>query len=303
MELIDRARHLLDPATARDAARRHPRAAGVLHHIEVALRLVRDPDDPEIATRAASLTYRTLLSLVPTLAIAFAAFHALGGLRRLKEPLQQLIVRNIAFGQGDQVGQTLDRFIDNIDAGAIAGVGALGLAYTAIGLLTAVEDAMNRVWGVRRTRPLAVRVVLYLAMTVVLPPLVAVSVSVSAWLASSGFAGEMMGWLPPALGAVLLSAASLVSVCAAFTLAYRFLPNTAVTWRAALAGGAAAALVWQGVKAAFLAAYVGSVQYSAIYGALGAIPLLMIWVYLSWVVVLFGARYAALFQGCPGVRR
>jgi membrane protein len=252
--------------------------------------------DEEITRRAAALTYHTLLSIVPVLAVAFALFKAFGGLQKLEGPLRDLIVENLAAGRGPEVGQWIDKFINNINAGAIAGVGVIFLFYSAIGLLSNIEQAFNKIWGIDRGRPLHMRFAIYWCMLTLAPPLVGLSLSLSGRLQSSAFAEAVRTWLPFGLGRVLISASSVLSVCVVFIFIYQLVPNTKVRFRCALLGGLVAGALWNASKVLFLWLTAGSVKYSAIYGALGALPLIMLWIYLSWIIVLFGVTFTMANQ-------
>jgi membrane protein len=252
--------------------------------------------DEELLRRAASLTYYTLLSLVPLLAVGFALFEAFGGLAALKDPLKKFIVDNMAVGRQDEIGAWLEQFIDNINAGAIAGVGVLVLFYSAVGLLTNIESSFNRIWGIDRDRPLHMRFAIYWCVVTLAPPLLGVSISFSAQLQSSAFASTVLAWLPFGLGNLIVVFSSTVMVSVAFVLSFVIVPNTKVHLKYALLGGVLAGMLWNLTKALYIWFIAGSVKYSAVYGALSALPLLMIWLYLSWIIVLFGVTYTRVVQ-------
>ncbi len=250
--------------------------------------VVRD----EITRRAAALTYHTMVSLVPLMAVGFAIFQGFGGLKKYQAPLRNLVLENLAAGRAEEVGQWLDKFISNVSAGAIAGVGVVFLFYSAIGLLTNIEGAFNRIWQIRRGRSLLQRVMMYWLLLTLTPPLLGVALSLSARLQSHAYATTLMNWLPFDLGRWLVSLTTVLTVCLAFTFSYLIVPNTRVRLRAALLGGVVAGVLWSLLKMLFIAFAANSLKYSAVYGALSALPVLMIWIYLSWILVLFGATYA-----------
>jgi membrane protein len=252
--------------------------------------------DDELLRRAAALTYYTLLSLVPLLAVGFALFEAFGGLAALKEPLKKFIVDTVAVGRQDEIGAWIEQFIDNINAGAIAGVGVLVLFYSAVGLLTNIESAFNRIWGIDRDRPLHMRFAIYWCIVTLAPPLLGVSISFSAQLQSSAFASAVLNWLPWGLGNLVFVLSSTVMVSVAFILSFVIVPNTKVHLKYAVLGGALSGVLWNLTKALYIWFIAGSVKYSAVYGALSALPLLMIWLYLSWIIVLFGVTYTRVVQ-------
>jgi membrane protein len=287
---------ILDPIELQKRARayrqekRRWRAFG-LTQLAISVHTARSLRNEEITQRAAALTYHTLLSLVPVLAVGFALFKAFGGLKALEGPLRQAIIENLSVGRSEEVSQWLDRFVANINAGAIAGVGVIFLFVTAVGLLSNIEGAFNKIWGIKRDRPLHMRFVIYWCTLTLAPTLVGLSLSLSARLQSSAFADTVAEWLPFGLGRVLISGGSFFSVIVALILMYQLVPNTKVHFRWAVLGGTVAGVLWTVSKAVFLWATAGSVKYSAIYGALGVLPLLMIWIYVSWLIVLFGVTY------------
>ena len=289
-----------DPVWLRDWAHRHRDQGGwtgfAIRQIEVTVLTARSVYQENITLRAAALTYHTLLSIVPLLAVAFALFKAFGGLRRLEKPMRDLIVQNLAVGREAEVGTWLDQFITNINAGAIAGVGVLILFYSAVGLLTNMERSFNRIWGAHRGRPFFVRFAIYWCLISLTPPLMGYSISLTARFESSEFMATVVAWLPFGLGKLLLSTTSVAAACVAFTLIYLIVPAAKVRPKPALLGGLVAGLLWSGSKYLFISLTAGSLKYSAVYGALGVLPLLMLWMYISWIIVLFGATYAFAIQ-------
>ncbi len=265
-----------------------------VRQVEVFVLTARSLHREEITLRAAALTYHTLLSIVPLMAVGFALFKAFGGLKKFEGPLRELIVENLAVGRADEVGVWLDTFIQNINAGAIAGFGVLILFYSAVGLLTNIEHSINHIWGIRRSRSFFIRFAIYWCLITLAPPLLAFSVSFSAKLQSSSAATTLIQTLPFGLGNGLVALATTLSICVAFILTYLIVPATRVRLKAAILGGLVAGVIWSLTKYIFISIIAGtqSAKYSAIYGALGALPLLMIWIYLSWVITLFGATFA-----------
>lgn len=251
--------------------------------------------DPDMGQRASSLTYSTLLSIVPLLAVAFALFKAFGGLRQLEEPARELIVDNLAVGAAEQVSGYLDQFIENISAGAIGGVGFLFLIWTVWRMLVNVEVAFNAIWSVARGRSLALSLAVYWTIITLAPILLALSISVTAALQEETAAGRLTG-LPPELASWMFGGVSVLSVCLAFALVFRIMPHTQVWWRAALMGGLVSGVLWHLSKIVYL--YLSSTifRYGAVYGALGVLPIFFVWIRLSWLIVLAGARYSFLYQ-------
>ncbi len=297
---ISKITSLWDPVWLRDWAHRHRDRGGwtgfAIRQVEVTVLTARSVYQENLTLRAAALTYHTILSIVPLLAVAFALFKAFGGLKRLEKPMRDLIVENLAVGREQEVGTWLDQFITNINAGAIAGVGVLILFYSAVGLLTNMERSFNRIWGASRGRPLFVRFAIYWCLISLTPPLMGYSISLTARFESSEFMATVLAWLPFGLGKLLLSTTSVAAACIAFTLIYLIVPAAKVRPKPALLGGLMAVLLWSGSKYLFITLTAGSLKYSAVYGALGVFPLLMLWMYISWIIVLFGATYAFAIQ-------
>lgn len=293
---MQRLKTLADPVHIRAWAHRYHGRGGLkafgVRQVEVFVLTARSLVQENITLRAAALTYHTLLSIVPLLAVAFALFKAFGGLQRMEAPLKRLVVENLAMGRADEVGAWLDKFITNINAGAIAGVGVLVLFYSAVGLITNMERSLNQIWAATRKRSWFVRFAIYWCLITLTPPLVGYSITLTSSLESSAVTGAVLGWLPFGLGKLLLSLSSTVSVCVAFTLIYLVVPSAKVHVKSALSGGVVAGVLWNLGKYGFINLTAGSMKYSAVYGALGVLPLLMIWMYLSWLIVLFGATYA-----------
>ena len=289
-----------DPVWLRDWGHRHGDRGGwtgfAVRQLEVTVLTARSLYNENVTLRAAALTYHTLLSIVPLMAVAFALFKAFGGLQRLERPMRDLVVQNLAVGREVEVGRWIDQFISNINAGAIAGVGVLILIYSAVGLLTNMERSFNRIWGGARGRPFFTRFAIYWCLISLTPPLMGYSISLTARFESSEFVSGMMAWLPFDMGKFLLSLTSVAAACIAFTLIYLIVPAAKVRPRPAMLGGLVAGLLWSASKYIFISLTAGSIKYSAVYGALGVLPLLMLWMYISWLIALFGNTYAFAIQ-------
>ena len=248
--------------------------------------------DKSLTMRAAGLTYRSLLAMVPLLVVAFAIFGAFGGLEQMREPLVDWIFENLTVRSDDGLREDIDAFLANVNAGAIAGAGAIGLVYTAIGLLVDVESSINRMWGIKKGRSFLVSLARNWALITLAPLLVAYSISLSSSLQSSSFATTVLEWLPFGLGASLLSLSTVAAMSLVFTMAFVIIPNTRVRIKAAAAGGILAGILWSVLKSIFIISVASSVRYSAVYGALGTLPIFMVWMYFGWIVTLLGARFA-----------
>ncbi len=242
-----------------------------------------------LAQTAGSLTFTTLISLVPLLAVGLSLFTAFPAFQQLELHLQQ---RFTAALLPPRIAATVLGYL-NAFAQRAAGLGAAGiagLALSAISLMLTIDRALNTIWYTARPRPLGQRVLLYWA-ALTLGPLV-----LGAALAGSAAAlASQHGWLhhvPGGAGA-LLTLLSWLLLALALGALYRLAPNADVRWRDALGGGLLAALGF-GLAGRVFAWYVGSAaNFTAVYGTFAALPVFLLWIYCSWMVVLLGAMLAA----------
>lgn len=245
--------------------------------------------EDRLGVTASSLTFTTLMALVPLVTVMLALFSAFPVFGRFEDALQQYFLRALvprAIAQ--PVLETLTQF-----AGQAHRLGALGLVVlvaTALALMLTIDHTLGAIWRVRQSRPMAQRVLVYWAALTLGPLMVGVSLwaTAQAVTVSSGWVGATPGgnrWLLDGVNVLLLG----LTMCGLF----RYVPNTHVRWRHALAG---ALFVVVGLAAAQkgLSWYMGRVgTFSTIYGAFAAVPILLFWIYLAWVIVLLGAVVAA----------
>jgi membrane protein len=262
--------------------------------------LLRRARQERLPQAAGSLTFTTLLSVVPLLAVSLALFARWPMVfGRFEAALDDLLLKSLL---PPEIARTvlahLHRFATN--AGGLPWVGSLLLLATAVAMLLTVENTLNQIWNVKRRRPLAKRVGLYLLVLVLGPP----ALGASLW-ATSAVIGASMGWigpLPPSarfvlnLGPVLLGWVGL-------TCLFVFVPNTRVRRRDALAGALVASVALELGKRGFAAYLLKLPTYKAVYGAFAVFPVFLLWVYFSWLVTLAAALVAAsLGRGAAGRR-
>lgn len=241
--------------------------------------------------RAAALTYTTVLSLVPFLAIAFSVLKGLGAQNAL-EPLLQRVA-------GDS-GETVSRLIAYVNNTNVKSLGAIGLVMlilTVVSLMGNIEEAFNAVWGVRETRSIQRRFSDYLSVVVVGPILLLAATSMTSSLQSQW----MLQWLiqNTYLGdAILLLFRFLpyLSVWIAMVFLYIFIPNTRIRFASAVTGGVIAGTAWELAQWGYFHFQVGVANYNAIYGTLSAVPVFLVWIYTSWLIVLFGLEIVCAHQ-------
>ena len=245
--------------------------------------------DDHLGLTAGSLTFTTLISLVPLVTVMLALFTAFPMFSRFQGALQQyflqtLVPDNIA----KPVLMALTQFAGK--ANKLGSAGLIFLGFTALALMFTIDRTLNAIWRVPKPRPMAQRVLVYWAALTLGPLLLGASLSLTSYAvsASRGIVSELPGLLGWVLG--LLQFALLATGMAGL---FRFVPNTHVRWAHAAAGGLFVALGFELAKRG-LAWYVGLVPtYSVVYGAFATLPILLLWVYLGWVIVLLGAVIAA----------
>ncbi len=245
--------------------------------------------EDRLGLTASSLTFTTLISLVPLLTVMLAVFSAFPMFASFQDALQKYLLQTLVPPDiASQVLRALNQF-----AAKAKGVGSVGLVFlflAALALMLTIDRTLNGIWRVRSPRPIAQRVLVYWAAATLGPLALGVSLSLTSYAlsASKGFVAVLPGGV-----ALLLNAVEFLLLAAAFVGLFHYVPNTHVRWRHALAGGAFSAI---GIELAkrLLGWYLQAVPtYTVIYGALAAVPIFLIWIYVVWVIVLLGAVIAA----------
>jgi len=238
--------------------------------------------------QAAGLSYVSLLAIVPLLAIGLAIFAGFPAFADLRADVQGLILRNLLPDLESQVSEQLTAFVEN--ASNMTGPGLIGLGVTAILLLSNINGALNAIWRVAEPRPLVMRMMVYWMLLTLGPLLIGASLTVSS------YAFAAVQWLDVAQVTELRIASPLISVALAmlgFGLIYFIVPNRSIHPGHALAGGLMAAVLLETLKALFGIYLRQFPSYQLVYGAVSTIPIFLVWMYLSWAVILFGAETAA----------
>ena len=241
--------------------------------------------------RAAALTYTTVLSLVPFLAIAFSVLKGLGAQNTLEPLLQQIA------GDSEETISRLVDYVNNTNMKSVGAIGLLMLILTVVSLMGSIEEAFNAVWGVRETRSVHRRFSDYLSVVIVGPILLLAATSMTSTLQSQW----MLQWLiqNTYLGDALLLLFRFlpyVTVWIAMVFLYIFIPNTRVRFASALVGGVIAGTAWELAQWGYFHFQVGVANYNAIYGTLAAVPIFLVWIYTSWLIVLFGLEIVFAHQ-------
>ena len=238
---------------------------------------------------ASSLTYTTLLALVPLITVALTLISAFPVFEGWTRQLQKFLLENLLPESAHLMARYGEQFTAN--AAQLTAVGIAFLAVTAILMLLTIEHAFNQIWRVQRTRTTVQRIFIYWALLTIGPVLIGASLSLTSWLVSLsvGLVREI-----PGAGVGLLRIVPVVLIWLALTLLYLAMPNRRVLIRDAAAGGLLAALAFEGMKRGFTFYITQFPTYKLVYGAFASAPIFLLWVYLSWLVVLTGAIIVAV---------
>ena len=271
------------------------RRNAALRFVRTLLILGRDLTVGQLTLRAMGLVYTTLLSIVPLLALSFSVLKAFGVTNQIQPMLQRFLE---PLGEkGEEVALRIGQFIENMNVGVLGAVGLVLLMVTVISLMHKIEESLNFIWHIPRPRRITERFSRYLSVLLVGPILVFSALGVTATVMNIETVRELLAI--DALGQAVSMFSRLLLyllVIAAFTFVYLFIPNTRVELGAALVGGIAGGIAWQSAGWAFAVFVATSNQYAAIYSGLAILVLFMIWLYLSWLILLFGASVAFYVQ-------
>jgi membrane protein len=243
--------------------------------------------------RASALTFYSLLSIVPVVAMAFGVAKGFG-----LEKLLETQILSYLEGQPEVADRILSfarTLLENAKGGAIAGVGVAVLFWTVVRLLGIIERSFNDIWGVKKARTFGRKLADYLSVMMICPVLFIVASSVTVLLTTQvAEMIERLTFLGYAAGMIifLLELVPYAVIWALFTFIYIFMPNTKVQLKSALWGGIVAGTVYQVAQFAYINLQIGVSNYGAIYGSFAALPLFLVWLQVSWLIVLFGAEIA-----------
>lgn len=238
---------------------------------------------------AGALSYTSLLALVPLMAVMFGVISAFPVFDRWANELEAYIFANFVPAAGDQVREYLQEFVSR--TAGLTSAGTVFLIFTAILLMATIEKSLNRIWRVRAQRRPAGRLVTYWAVLTLGPLLMGASLAMTSYLAALPMlAPEAVRGL---LQAAVLNMTPFIVALVSFALIFIIVPNRHVRWRHALAGAFLSALLFELAKGGFVWYVTNFPTYERLYGALATIPIFLVWIYLSWVVVLLGASVAA----------
>lgn len=251
--------------------------------------------DDVLSLQAMSLTYSTLLSLVPFLAVMFSVLKAFG-VQNALEPFLAQTLQPLGTDAAEVTSRIIS-FVDNLQVGILGAAGVAMLFYTVVTLVAKIEDALNRIWRLPRSRSWPERITAYLSVVLVGPVMVFTALTLTAsaqsyWLVERlikiGFVSYVLTLATNVMPFILF--------CATFTFLYKLIPYTYVRSSSALIGGATAGILWQVVGTIFAAFVANSANYAAIYSSFAILIVFLIWVYVGWLVFLVGAEVAYFHQ-------
>ncbi|MEO7496018.1 MAG: YihY family inner membrane protein [Massilia sp.] len=238
---------------------------------------------------AGSLTFTTTLALVPLLTIVLAIFTTFPVFSSFRASLETYFVQTVMpKGIANTITNNLTQFASK--ATRLSAVGAVALFFTTTAMMSMIERAFNQIWRVKRARPLSQRIMVYWALITLGPLLFGLSLTLTSqlFLATNGIASAV-----PIIGALFYTVVSVALTTGAYTLLYMTVPNRFVDWRDAFWGGLVAAIAFEIAKRMFAVFIRQFPTYAIIYGALAALPLFLVWLYLSWMITLVGALLTA----------
>lgn len=251
--------------------------------------------DDILNLQAMSLTYSTLLSLVPFLAVMFSVLKAFE-VQNVLEPFLLEMLQPLG-REASQVANRIINFVDNIRVGILGAAGVAMLFYTVVTLVAKVEDALNQIWHLPRSRTWPQRVTTYLSVVLVGPVMVFTALTLTAsahsyWLVERLFEIGFFSYMFTLATSVM----PFVLLCATFTFLYKLMPYTKVRFSSALIGGATAGILWQLVGMGFAAFVANSAQYAAVYSSFAIMIVFLIWLYVGWLIFLVGGEVTYFHQ-------
>lgn len=247
-----------------------------------------------VSQKASALTYTTLLSIVPFFAIILSIATGFG----MKESVQEQLLHSFP-GHKTELQQAftfVQSYMDQIQGGVIFSIGIIVLLYTVISLMATIEDTFNEVWHISNTREWSKRIIGYMAAFVLLPVLMAISAGANVFISSLqniSLIGNLS--LSPVVE-TLLRVLPVIAVVGIFTTLYLIIPNSKVSFAAGIIPGFIAGMAFHFFQFLYISGQIWVSKYNAIYGSFAAIPLLLLFIQLSWLICLFGAQMSYAIQ-------
>lgn len=248
-----------------------------------------------VSVTAGHLTYVTLLSLVPLMAVIVAVMASLPAFDDIRATMQELVVDNLIPSTGEAVEDYVSTFVAN--AHQLSAVGMIFLFGVAIMLMSNIDKALNRIWRVTKKRRFSVSLAVYWMILTLGPLLIGLSIVASSYVLALTAAADMY---IHGINALMLTLLPLVSTSVAFLLVYVLVPNKVVKIRHAIWGALVAAALFEFAKHGFSMYLQYFPTYERLYGTVATIPILIVWIYLSWNIILVGAEVTATIEEYVG---
>lgn len=242
--------------------------------------------DTDLQSQACAMAFRTVLALVPALALLFAIGRGFGFQSLLEDELYGLFP-----SQREAISQVLlyvDSYLNTASEGVFVGIGLVFLLWTLISLVSSVEDSFNNIWGLKSGRSIWRKITDYTAMLLILPVLMICASGLSVFMSSTLQAIFHFSFMTPVIG-FLLKFASWVFMWLFFAAAYALIPNTKVSLKYAFIAGVFAGTGFMILQWVFITGQIYVTRYNAVYGSFAFVPLMLLWLQLTWVVCLSGA--------------
>ena len=263
----------------------------LIRQLRIIILAIRGYDEDRCLLRASSLTFYTLLSIVPVAAMFFGVAKGFGFERRLQEVLFERFP-----GQDEVLSQIIafsNSLLEQTQGGLIAGIGLVVLFWSVLKVLGNIEMALNDIWEIKKPRTWGRKFSDYLSIMLISPILILISGSATVFITTQitqiTQKVELLGLISPLI-TFLLKFTPYVLIWTLFTILYIIMPNTKVNFKAGLVGGVVAGTLYQIAQWAYISFQIGAAKYNAIYGSFAALPLFLMWLQISWWIVLFGAE-------------
>lgn len=258
--------------------------------------LTREVMGGQLTLRAMSLVYTTLMSLVPLLAFSFSLLKGVG-VHRQMEPLLQNFLAPLGPEKSLELTTQIIAFVDNLQGTLLGGVGLIFLVFIVISMVQKVEDSMNYIWQAQSSRSLASKFSGYLSAMLMGPLMMALALGLIATVSSVAVVQRVLELEP--FGTLLVAAGRLMPyliLAITFTFLYVLLPNTRVRLKPAIIGGLLGGIAWAAASSVFAQVVVQSTRISAVYSSFAIVILALVWLYVSWLILLLGAQIAYFVQ-------
>ncbi|MDR1937807.1 MAG: YihY/virulence factor BrkB family protein, partial [Tannerellaceae bacterium] len=265
-----------------------------INTIKTMILAVRGFIGESLSTKASALTYSSLLAIVPLLAVLIGIAKGFGFQNIVHQELLDYFPGNEA--EVSKVLEFVESYLSQAQGGLFVGIGLLLLFYTVISLISFIEDTFNGIWQISKSRPWRRKLVDYMALFLILPVMITVSSGFSIFISTlqNTFLGDYMFFTP--MMDKLLKVAPFLIASIAFTSIYILLPNTKVNFLNGLIPGLIAGCAFQLFQVLYISGQIWVSKYNAIYGSFAALPLLLLWLQLSWLICLFGAELSYASQ-------